>query len=93
MPLLVRGPGIPRGRVSRELVTNVDIAPTIAQIAGADPTRAVDGRSLLPFAEKPWPAQPPPDPAGGLPAGKDRTEEEGARCHPPARADPPELGR
>lgn len=53
VPLLVRGPGIPPGRVSGELVTNVDIAPTIVQIAGATPTRLLDGRSLLPFVQRP----------------------------------------
>lgn len=53
IPLLLRGPGIPRGRVSRELVTNVDVVPTIVDITGADPGRLLDGRSLLPFARKP----------------------------------------
>ena len=53
IPLLLRGPGIPAGRVSRELVSNVDVVPTIVQIAGADPGRRLDGRSLLPFAREP----------------------------------------
>jgi N-acetylglucosamine-6-sulfatase len=53
VPLLVRGPGIPQGRVSRELVANIDLAPTIAQVAGARPTRPCDGRSLLPYARDP----------------------------------------
>ena len=47
---MMRGPGITAGTSSGELVSNVDLAPTIAQIAGASPTLAVDGRSLLPFA-------------------------------------------
>lgn len=50
LPLLVRGPGLARGRVSAELVSNVDLAPTIVEAAGARPTKAMDGRSLLPFA-------------------------------------------
>lgn len=50
VPLLIRGPGIPSGGSSRALVSNVDIAPTISEIAGATPTLAQDGRSLLPFA-------------------------------------------
>ncbi len=33
-PLLMRGPGIPAGRVVRELTANVDFAPTFAAIAG-----------------------------------------------------------
>jgi len=55
VPLLVRGPGVPRGRVSRELVSNVDFAPTILRIAGASapPGFAIDGRSLLPFLRHP----------------------------------------
>lgn len=53
VPLLVRGPGIPAGGRSAELVSNVDLAPTIVAAAGARPTRAMDGRSLLPFARDP----------------------------------------
>jgi arylsulfatase A-like enzyme len=53
MPFLVRGPGLPRNRVSGELAMNVDLAPTIADIAGATPNRVVDGRSLLPFVRNP----------------------------------------
>jgi arylsulfatase A-like enzyme len=53
VPLLVRGPGIAHGRVSHELVANIDLAPTIAGIAGARPTRPCDGRSLLPYASDP----------------------------------------
>ncbi len=50
VPLLIRGPGIPAGGSSRELVANVDLAPTFAAIAGASPRRTLDGRSLLPYA-------------------------------------------
>jgi N-acetylglucosamine-6-sulfatase len=53
VPLIVRGPGIPAGAVSHELVGNVDLAPTIASVAGALPGRSFDGRSLLPFARDP----------------------------------------
>ena len=53
MPFMMRGPGLPRGRVSRELVMNVDLAPTIVDIADATPNRVMDGRSLLPFANNP----------------------------------------
>lgn len=53
VPLLVRGPGIPRGKTSREMVSNVDLAATIARITGARPSRPLDGRSLLPFARRP----------------------------------------
>jgi arylsulfatase A-like enzyme len=47
VPLLVRGPGVGRGVTSSELVSNIDIAPTISEIAGGNLTG--DGRSLLPF--------------------------------------------
>lgn len=53
VPLLVRGPGIPKKAVSRELVGNIDLAPTIAELAGAKPNVAFDGRSLVPFLRDP----------------------------------------
>jgi len=54
MPFLLRGPGLPRGRVSAELATNVDLAPTVLDIANAPAAgRIIDGRSLLPYARKP----------------------------------------
>lgn len=51
MPLLMRGPGLLPGSHSPALVANIDIAPTIAALAGV--SARVDGRSLLPFAEDP----------------------------------------
>jgi N-acetylglucosamine-6-sulfatase len=53
VPLLMRGPGIPAGRASGELVANVDLAPTLVQLAGAKAGKTVDGRSLMPFARNP----------------------------------------
>ena len=53
VPLLLRGPGIPAGAVSRELVANVDLAPTILDAARARAGKLLDGRSLLPFARNP----------------------------------------
>ncbi|CAN5678815.1 sulfatase [soil metagenome] len=47
VPLLVRGPGFPRGVVRNQLVSTVDLAPTILQLGDATPGRVVDGRSLL----------------------------------------------
>ncbi|WP_066342546.1 sulfatase family protein [Azohydromonas lata] len=48
-PLVVRGPGIPTGRVVRQLTGNVDFAPTFAELAGVAPPAFVDGRSLVPL--------------------------------------------
>ena len=53
VPLMIRGPGIPTGATSEELVSNVDIAETIRTIAGASAKLPQDGRSLLPFAADP----------------------------------------
>jgi N-acetylglucosamine-6-sulfatase len=53
VPLVIRGPGIPAGGVSDELVWNGDITQTILQIATGSENPALDGRSLLPFAESP----------------------------------------
>jgi N-acetylglucosamine-6-sulfatase len=53
VPLILAGPDIPQGRVSRELVANIDLAPTILDLAGATAGKTVDGRSLIPFARQP----------------------------------------
>ena len=53
VPLIIRGPGIPAGGVSNELVWNGDIPQTILQIAGGSQDNSLDGRSLLPFAQQP----------------------------------------
>ena len=53
VPLLAAGPDFPRGRVVRGVTVNADLAPTIAQIAGATPGLVQDGRSLVPVARDP----------------------------------------
>ena len=50
VPLLLRGPGIPRGVTRSQLVWNGDLAPTILAVTGARAPWALDGQSLLPFA-------------------------------------------
>lgn len=47
IPLMMRGPGVPRGRVDRRLVANVDVAATILDLTGTTPGLIQDGRSLL----------------------------------------------
>ena len=53
VPLIIRGPGIPPGRVSRELVSLMDVPQTIREITTGIQDPEVDGRSLLPFARDP----------------------------------------
>jgi arylsulfatase A-like enzyme len=49
VPLLVRGPGVPPGSVIQSMVVNIDLAPTIAELAGVAPPPWVDGRSIVPL--------------------------------------------
>jgi arylsulfatase A-like enzyme len=47
VPLLLRGPGVPGGRVDTRLVANVDVPATILDATGVAPGRTQDGVSLL----------------------------------------------
>jgi N-acetylglucosamine-6-sulfatase len=49
LPLLIRGPGIKPGTATGELAANLDIAPTILELAGAVADKSIDGRSLVPY--------------------------------------------
>lgn len=49
LPFLIRGPGIEQGSKTGELAANIDIAPTILELAGAQADKSIDGRSLVPF--------------------------------------------
>lgn len=51
--MAVRGPGVTRAAVSREVTGNIDVPATIMKIAGASPSYPVDGRSLKPFWQQP----------------------------------------
>jgi arylsulfatase A-like enzyme len=53
VPLLIRGPNIPPGVTRDQLVSNIDLAPTIAALTGAAPGLPEDGISLLPLANNP----------------------------------------
>ena len=81
VPFLVRGPGVPAGTVSSALTASVDLAPTIAGLAGTKLAAEPDGRSLVPLLHGQTPAgwrqvvlleQFPFPPA---PPGKDKTLE------------------
>ena len=58
IPMAMRWPGhIEPGQVSPQLVSNLDMAPTILDAAGTGFSQPVDGRSLLPLAlgrQGPW---------------------------------------
>ena len=51
VPLMVRGPGVPAGRVLEHQVLNNDLAPTFAQLAGVTPPPFVDGKSMVPLLD------------------------------------------
>ena len=48
VPLVIAGPGIPKGRTDA-LVYLMDLYPTLAELAGANPPRTIEGRSLGPI--------------------------------------------
>jgi N-acetylglucosamine-6-sulfatase len=56
VPLLVRGPGVPRGVSRSKMALNNDFAPTFAELAGVTPPSFVDGRSLRPLLSASQPA-------------------------------------
>jgi N-acetylglucosamine-6-sulfatase len=49
LPFLMRGPGIKPGSETGELAANIDIAPTILELAHATADKSIDGRSLVPY--------------------------------------------
>ena len=49
VPLVVRGPGVPRGTTVDQFAMNDDLAPTFAALGGARTPSFVDGRSLVPL--------------------------------------------
>ena len=66
VPLLVKLPKalkgyLPAGKTLDPMVLNVDIAPTVLEFAGAEPPKAMQGRSVLPFARIPPKGPLPPD--------------------------------
>ena len=54
IPLIVYDPRLPeakRGRVVTELVNNIDVAPTLVHMAGAEIPAVYQGRSLVPLVQ------------------------------------------
>jgi N-acetylglucosamine-6-sulfatase len=59
VPLLIRGPGVPKGVHRSQPVGNVDLAPTILDFARAKAGRKQDGMSLRPIMDSKldWPGR------------------------------------
>lgn len=53
-PLFVRGPGVPAGESRGQLLANVDIAQTLAELAGVSSPANADGRSFAPLLSEGW---------------------------------------
>jgi len=47
VPMIVRGPGVPKNTKFSEPVVNIDLAPTFLDVAGLNPPPHMDGRSIL----------------------------------------------
>jgi arylsulfatase A-like enzyme len=53
LPLIIRGPGIAPSSTTGELAANIDIAPTVLELAGVKADMSIDGRSLVPYLADP----------------------------------------
>jgi arylsulfatase A-like enzyme len=51
VPFVVRGPSVPAGASLDELVANIDIAPTVLDLAGVEEPGWMDGRSFEPILD------------------------------------------
>lgn len=57
VPLVVAGQGVRAGRTVEEVVANIDLRPTFADLAGAKPPAEADGQSLTPLLAGETPAR------------------------------------
>jgi N-acetylglucosamine-6-sulfatase len=53
LPLIIRGPGIKPDTATGQLVSTIDIAPTILELAEVSPDKSIDGVSLVPYMKEP----------------------------------------
>ncbi len=51
VPLIMAGPGLPKGKLVSALASNVDTAPTILNLAGIAPPADAEGHSLVPVID------------------------------------------
>jgi arylsulfatase len=51
VPLIMAGPGLPKGALVDGLASNVDTAPTILNLAGIAPSPDAEGHSLVPLIQ------------------------------------------
>jgi choline-sulfatase len=58
IPLILAGPGIPKGRTVDAPVCHTDLAPTLLELGEAPAVKELRGRSLLPLARGDLGAQP-----------------------------------
>ena len=60
IPMLMSGPGIRSGHVESTVVSNIDLPPTLLELAGLIPPPVFDGDSLLPLKSCSATPVPPP---------------------------------
>jgi arylsulfatase A-like enzyme len=53
LPLIIAGPGIPKGEVASQTVSNVDLGATILAATQVSPKVPLDGRNVVPLAVDP----------------------------------------
>jgi len=53
VPLMIRAPGLPQGKVSRSFCYLLDIFPTLCDLTGLPVPAAVEGRSVVPALRNP----------------------------------------
>jgi arylsulfatase A-like enzyme len=53
VPFIARGPGIPHGESTEDVVVNADLTATILELSGATPGLTQDGQSLMPSLMNP----------------------------------------
>jgi arylsulfatase A-like enzyme len=74
VPLVIRGPSVPAGEIRTQMVSNLDVTATVAELAGATAGRPPDGRSLVPLLtsnDPPWRTAMLLEGDDVLPEGKD----------------------